>query len=106
MISPRYDAHTALPAACEGMLAYIRQQLAEDDMLTPGERVSAPLAALEDALGTRDETSLINAGLAAAEWIVRDASEDEQFEWDVGCPQPDVDAYEVAVRHLQESDAG
>lgn len=103
----RYDPRAALLAACEQMLEAIENQLAEDGGLPTAERDAAPLAALAGAIGTRGEPELIAAGRAAADWITRNGSEDERFEWMVGCPHPDVEQYETAVEQLKGgADAG
>jgi hypothetical protein len=100
--NPHYEARRELRGACDEMLGYIETQLDEDDALAPAEREAAPVLALRRALAADDDQELASAGAAAAEWITRNASEEERFDWAVNCPHPAIDRFEVATAWLAD----
>lgn len=100
--NPHYDPLSELRGACEDMLGYIETQLLEDDTLPPLEREAAPLDALRRAIAEGAHQEWARAGEAGAEWILRNATEDERFDWAVGCPHPAIDRWETATSILAD----
>lgn len=96
MTSPADDLRTA----CQGLLDLIEGQLEQDGELSQAERDCAPATALRAALAGTDLVALVQVGRAAKEWIIRNADEDEAWDWAAVMPQPDMDRFDLAVAAL------
>jgi hypothetical protein len=101
MAVPTFNAQSELRHGAAGMADYIEAQLAEDASLADAERTSAPLAALRRAVEADDLAGLLSVGADAVEWIERNATEEERFDWAVNCPNPYIDRWSVAKAWLE-----
>lgn len=102
MAMPVYDAQSELRHGAAGMADYIETQLAEDASLADAERTAAPMAALRRAVEENDLAELLSVGAEALDWIERNATEEERFDWAVNCPNPYIDRWSVAKAWLED----